>query len=109
MENSASADSHPGESPSVSPGSTLDRGMSVENRTTDRSEEGGTLNSGGPEFIPEETIHLHGASRSRPKEDAAGQRRESDLPIVVGDGKTDNRPPHLQGAVDMAKGQAQRQ
>jgi len=56
MENSASVDSHPGESLPVSPGSTLDRGMSVERRINDRSEEDGTLNSGGPEFIPVETI-----------------------------------------------------
>lgn len=109
MENSASADSLIGESLPVSPGSTLDRGMSVEKRTNDRPEEGGTLNSGSPEFIPEETIHLHGASSSRRQGDSAGQHRESDLPIVVGDGRADHRPRHPSGAVDMAKGQAQRQ
>ena len=83
--------------------------MSVEKRTNDRPEEDGTLNSGRPEFIPEETIHLHGASRSRPKEDAAGQHRESDQPGVVRDGRADHTPSQSYGAAGMAKGLAQRQ
>ncbi|GAA5484839.1 hypothetical protein [Haloferula sargassicola] len=32
--------------------------MSEEKRTNDRPEEGGTLNSGGPVAMPQETIYL---------------------------------------------------
>ena len=83
--------------------------MSVERRINDRSEEDGTLNSGGPEFIPVETIPLHEVCRSRSKEDSAGQHRKSDQPIVVGDGRADHSLLRLHDAVNMAKGLAQRQ
>ena len=98
MENPESRDSSSGESLSVPPGSTLDRGMSVERRRNDRPEEGGTLNSGGPEFIPEEAIPLLQGSGGRPKGGPADEHRESDQPVVVRDGRADH----------MAKGLAQR-
>jgi len=82
--------------------------MSAKKRRNDRPEEDGTLNSGRPEFTSEETIHLHGATSDRPFGGPGGQRRESDQPIVVRDGRADHRPPHPPGAVDEAKGLAQR-
>jgi len=82
--------------------------MSVKKRRNDRPEEGGTLNSGGPEFTLEETIPLLQGGGVRPKGGPAEERRESDQPIVVRDGRADHRPLHLSGAVDKAKELAQR-
>ena len=73
-----------------------DRGMRVEKREDDRPEEGGTLNSGDPEAGPPEAIYLQGDPRDRHQGDASGGGRESEPPIVVGDGR----------AVHMAKGLA---
>jgi len=69
--------------------------MSIEKRTNDRPEEDGTLSSGGPEFISEETIHLHGAARDRRLGGSGGQHRESDQPIVVRDGRADHMAKEL--------------
>jgi RNA-directed DNA polymerase len=85
-----------GEGGGVPPGSTLDRGTRAEKRTDARPEEGGTLNSGGPEPSPAEAFDLQGAPRDRSKEVMGARIRESDPPMVVGDGS----------AVHMAKGRA---
>jgi retron-type reverse transcriptase len=68
------------------PGSTLDRGMCIEKRMDDCSEENSTLNSGDPCCAPLETIYLLGAGSDQRNEDGAGPARESDPPIVVRDG-----------------------
>ena len=70
-----------------------------EKRIDDRPEEGGTLNSGGPESAPDDAGRHPKASRDQPQEDAVWTLRESDPPIVVRDGRTDH----------MAKGRAGRQ
>jgi RNA-directed DNA polymerase len=95
MENPKSKDSLERQESEVPSGSTLDRGMSVKKRRNDRPEEDGTLNSGGPEFISEETIHLHGAASDRPSGGLGGKHRESDQPIVVRDGKADHMAKEL--------------
>ena len=73
--------------------------MSAEKRRNDRPEEGGALNSGDPEQEPAEAIYLLKAPCIRRKEEAEGERRKSDSPIVVRDGRTDHK----------AKGRAERQ
>jgi len=57
------------------------------------------LNSGGPERGPSEAIHLLKAPCDQQHEDVVAACRESDPPIVVGDGRTDH----------MAKGRAEGQ
>jgi len=57
------------------------------------------LNSGDPRYLPEETVHLLQVSKDQPHGDFADEPRESDLPIVVRDGKADHT----------AKGQARGQ
>ena len=99
MENPAKKDPLDRQGSEIPSGSALDRGMCVEKRTNDRPEVGGTLNSGGPESHPKETIYLHGDCSEQRKEDADRRHRESDLPIVVRDGRADH----------MAKEQAERQ
>ena len=73
--------------------------MHTEKRMDDRPEEGGTLNSGGPKPHLSEKIHFRQGRCDQRKEDPNGCHRESDLPIVVGDGR----------AVHMAKEQAEEQ
>ncbi len=73
--------------------------MRAEKREDDRPEEGGTLNSGGPEPHPMESVYLQGDPRDRHQGDAPGRSRESEPPIVVRDGR----------AVHMAKGLAGKQ
>ena len=85
--------------PKVPPGSTLDRGMHAEKRRNDCPEEDSALNSGGPERGPSEAIHLLKAPCDQQHEDVVAACRESDPPIVVGDGRTDH----------MAKGRAEGQ
>jgi RNA-directed DNA polymerase len=97
MENPASAGPYFGEEPQVPPGSALDRGMVVEKRTDDRPAEGGTLNSGGP--CPNLAPARREAVRQQVKRGPGGWLRESDPPIVVGDGRTDHK----------AKGRTERQ
>ena len=75
----------------VPPGSTLDRGMSGEKRTDDRSCKGGTLNSGGPESAPSEAARQPRDDCDQRQEDAVMTLRESDPPIVVRDGNTGHR------------------
>jgi len=72
--------------------------MSVEKRTNDCPEEDSTLNLGRPKGIPEEVIPLLLAGSDQFKKDRSSAIRESDLPVVVRDGRADH----------MAKGQAQR-
>ena len=96
MENPASVEPQQGEALQVPPGSTLDRGMVIKKRTDDRPEEGGTLNSGGPH--PDLAPLVGEALRQQAKRVAEGRMRESDPPIVVGDGRTDHA----------AKGRAER-
>lgn len=90
----------------VPPGSTQDRGMCAEKRRNDRPEEGGTLNSGGPEPHPMETVYLQGGPRDRQHGDTQVRHRESEPPIVVRDGKTDHTPARCYGVAGMAKGMA---
>ena len=61
------------------------------------------MNSGGPESFPAEAIFLHGAPRDQSKEDAAARRRESDPPMVVGDG---NAVRKATGRADGQRGQS---
>lgn len=56
-----------GKDPGVPPGSTLDRGTLAEKRIDDCPEEGGTLNSGGPELFPVEEISHHRLPAISPK------------------------------------------
>ncbi len=51
----------------------------------------GTLNSGGPECIPEDAGRHLKANRDQPKEDAVWTHRESDPPIVVRDGNAGHK------------------
>ncbi len=88
MENPAPKDPLERRGSKVPPGSFQDRGMPVEKRTDDRPEEGGTLNSGDPEPLPAEPIYLRGDPRDRHQGDTLGESRESEPPIVVGDGRT---------------------
>lgn len=76
-----------------------DRGMCEEKRTNDRPEEDGTLNSGSPASTPLETIWLQRINDFQRNEGVAKEARDSDPPIVVGDGNADH----------MAKGRAERQ
>jgi group II intron reverse transcriptase/maturase len=79
-----------------STGVVTGRGMCEEKRTDVRPAEGGTLNSGGLAASSDEEIYLQRTNDLQPIEGAAKSRQESDLSILVGDGKTDH----------MAKGQA---
>jgi hypothetical protein len=54
--------------------------MCEEKRNDDRPEEGGTLNSGGPESTPREAIHLQRIHVDQPKEDDVQGHRESACP-----------------------------
>jgi len=87
----------------VPPGSLQDRGMCVEKRTNDRPEEGGALNSGGPEPLPMESVYLHGVPRDRHHGDTRKGHRESEPPIVVRDGKADHM---AKGMVGEQRGQS---
>jgi len=93
MENPAPKDAIPEGKWQVSEvpsGSTIGRGMCAEKRTNDRPEEGGTLNSGDPGAESSSGgIRLTASGHQRNEETARGDR-ESDLPIVVGDGRTDH-------------------
>lgn len=82
-----------------STGVDQDRGMRGEKRKDDRPEEGGALSSGSPACAPRETIWLQRISDFQRNEGVARQARDSDPPIVVGDGNADH----------MAKGRAERQ
>lgn len=62
------------------PGSTLDRGMCIEKRMDDCSEENSTLNSGDPRCAPLETIYLLWAGTDQRNEDGAGQRGSQSRP-----------------------------
>lgn len=93
MENPAPKDATPeGEwlVSEVPSGSTLGRGMCAEKRRYDRSEESGTLNSGDPGTEPLRG-EIHGvAIGSQRNEETGWGDRESDPPIIVGDGRTDH-------------------
>ena len=104
MENPVPDDSLERRESKVPPGSSQDRGMCAEKRNDDRPEEDGTLNSGGPVPHSMESIYLQGDPHDRHQGDLLGRNRESEPPIVVGDGKAVHRPPHPSGAVDKAKG-----
>jgi len=93
-----------GEAGGVPPGSTLDRGTHAEKRMDDRSERGGTLNSGGPASTPRERI-----DDFQGNEGIVQGGRESDPPIVVGDGRADHTPAPRLRRTGMAKGWAGRQ
>ena len=67
-----------GEVVGVPSGSTLDRGTPIEKRTNDRPEEDGTLNSGGPVSLPQESIRLPRADDVQRNEGVARRGRESD-------------------------------
>lgn len=82
-----------------STGVEQDRGMRGEKRKDDRPEEDGTLNSGSPASAPLETIWLQRINDFQRNEGVAKEARDSDPPIVVGDGN----------AGHMAKGRAERQ
>ena len=76
----------------VPPGSTLDRGMCEEKRKKmDRFYKVGTLNSGGPESVPEGAERHRMADCDQPQEDAVWTLRESDPLIVVRDGNTGHK------------------
>lgn len=64
--------------------------MCAEKRRNDRSEEGGTLNSGGPGAEPPRSVSHEAASGSQRNEETEWGDRESDLLIIVGDGRTDH-------------------
>jgi RNA-directed DNA polymerase len=55
------------------------------------------LNSGDPESSPMETIYLQGGPRDRHQGDAVEESRESEPPIVVGDGRTVHKAKGLAG------------
>ena len=93
MENPVSKDAPLKEDRQVSkipPGSTLDRGMCEEKRTDDHPEEGGALNSGRLAPSPTEEIFLQRINDFQPQEGIAKGAQESDLRIVVRDGRTDH-------------------
>ena len=95
MENPASK----GASEASAQGSTgvdQDRGMCEEKRNDDRPEEGGTLNSGRLIAPDVGEIYLQRPNDFQPIEGVARSGQDSDLPIVVRDGR----------AVHKAKGQA---
>ena len=79
-----------GEVDGVPSGSTLDRGTQAEKRTNDRPEEDGTLNSGGPVSLPQESIRLPRVDDVQRNEGVARRGRESDPPVVVRDGSADH-------------------
>ena len=95
MENPAPEDA-PWRALKVPPGSSQDRGMRGEKRTNDCLEEGSALNSGGPVPFPPDNRRDTGNQLT---EDAGVGMRESDSPIVLGDGN----------AVHMGKGRAGKQ
>lgn len=64
--------------------------MRAEKRTNDRPEEGGTLNSGDPGAKPPSGEIREVAKGHQRKEEVDGGDRESDPPIVVGDGRADH-------------------
>ena len=72
------------------------RGMCEEKRKMNHPAEGGTLNSGRLIAPTDEEIYLQRSNDFQPTEGVARSGQESDLPIVVRDGR----------AVHMAKGQA---
>ena len=78
-------------------------------RMDDRPIEGGTLNLGDPERVPLETKMFSEADCDQHKEEADGTHRESDSPIVVGDGRTGHTPTHSFGGAGMAKGWTEKQ
>jgi RNA-directed DNA polymerase len=69
----------------------------------DCPEEGGTLNSGGPACMPQETIWLQRISDFQRSEGIVQASRESDPPIVVRDGKADHM---AKGRADGQRGQS---
>lgn len=77
--------------------------MCEEKRMDDRPEEGGTLNSGGPACMPQEAIWLQRLNDFQRTEGIAKQARESDPPIVVGDGRADRE---AKGRADGQSGQS---
>jgi hypothetical protein len=91
MENPVSGAPHFGEALQVPPGSTLDRGMVIEKRIDDHPEEGGTLNSGGPEAAPAPVERRSKAIGDQPTEDVNRSFWESDPPIVVRDGNAGHK------------------
>ena len=102
MENPASK----GASMASAQGSTgvdQDRGMCEEKRNDDRPEEGGTLNSGRRMAPDVGEIYLQRPNDFQPTEGVAKSHQESDLPIVVRDGKTDHT---AKGQAGMQRGQS---
>lgn len=83
--------------------------MCAEKRRNDCPEEDSALNSGGPERVPSEAIHLLKAPCDQQHEEAAVTRRESDPPILLGDGRTDHTPSRRSGGAGMGKGRAEGQ
>ena len=77
MENPAPKDASMA-SVEVPPGSSQDRGMCEEKRTNDRPEEGGTLNSGGPDPIRRRRSTSSGLNDFQPQE---GIRRRRDTGV----------------------------
>lgn len=99
MENPAPENASNRRASKVPSGSNQDRGMGVEKRTNDRSEESGALNSGDPGSKPSETIYSLKDGCVRRNGDTVEASRESDPSIVVRDGRADH----------MAKGRAEKQ
>ncbi|MCH7229224.1 hypothetical protein, partial [Haloferula sp. A504] len=64
--------------------------MCEEKRNDDRPAEDGTLNSGGPDAVPQEAIYLQRLHVDQPQEDDVKGSRESDPSIVVRDDKADH-------------------
>ena len=58
----------------------------------------GTLNSGGPECVPDDAGRRLKADRDQPKEDAVWTHRESDPPIVVRDGNAGHKAKEWAGS-----------
>lgn len=82
------------------------RGMCEEKRKMNHPAEGGTLNSGRLIAPTDEEIYLQRSNDFQPTEGVARSGQESDLPIVVRDGRAVHTPtPRLRRA-GMAKGQA---
>ncbi|MCX6875301.1 MAG: hypothetical protein NTW21_16065 [Verrucomicrobia bacterium] len=75
-------------------GATSDRGMWQEKRIDDCSSKGSALNSGGPVPLPSGNRRDIGSQRTG---DTAAGIRESDPPMVVGDGNTCDGQPGLKG------------
>ena len=86
-----------------STGVDQDRGMCKEKRNDDRPEEGGTLNSGRRMAPDVGEIYLQRPNDFQPTEGVAKSHQESDLPIVVRDGKTDHT---AKGQAGMQRGQS---